>query len=103
MKTRTNLPVTEATEAVHASQVMTAFTLTVPDEVCRQLRLAIIQAHDEGESWKSLEARTLVSDTNLIKITKKKRPIGPMVAVRLAQALGFELQMKCVKRKRKAA
>lgn len=83
--------------------VSVSFTMHVPEEVRRKLRLAIMAARDAGESWASLESRTLIDMSNLVKMTKGKRYIGPHTAVRLAQALGFELQMTIVKRKKKAA
>jgi hypothetical protein len=85
------------------SIALQTIALHVPAEVCRQLRLAIMEARDRGESWKSLESRTMISDTNLIKLVKGKRYMGAMIAARLAQALGFELQMKVVARRKKAA
>lgn len=83
--------------------VLSTAGLTVPAEVCRRLKLALVACVDAGETWKSLAARTLISDTNLIKMVRGTRYMGPAVAVRLAQALGFELQMKVVARRKKAA
>lgn len=88
---------------LNESLALNTIALSVPEDVCKRLRLAIMAARDGGESWSSLSARTLVSDTNLVKLAKGTRYMGPTVAVRLAQALGFELQMKIVARRKKAA
>jgi hypothetical protein len=83
--------------------LLQTIALHIPKDVTLRLRLAIMSARDNGESWKSLEARTLIDQSNLVKMAKGKRYIGPATAVRLAHAFGFELQMKIVARKKKAA
>lgn len=77
--------------------------LRVPDAVANRLKIALAAARDAGESWESLEGRTLVSHQQLLNILKGSRRVTAPVVFRLAAAFGFELQLSLEKRAKRAA